>query len=139
MMIHCNRCKKYLPQDYFGSDKSRISGKSIYCKQCRARLAKEKRKLKPKADSIYRKLRRYGLTEDQYQKILKEQDFACQICKTKEPSSVHTAFYIDHDHATGEVRGLLCRRCNLILGYANDNLDILEASIAYLKKYSTKG
>ena len=138
-MMLCKRCNEYLPKDYFGSDKSRISGKSIYCKACRARLAKVQRKLKPKEKSQYSRLRRYGISKERYQEMMEEQEGSCAICKTKEPSSIHQELYIDHDHLTGIVRGLLCRNCNLMLGFAKDNVSVLKGCIEYLKKYSTKG
>lgn len=42
--------------------------------------------------------------------------------------------YIDHNHTTGEVRGLLCSNCNTILGLCNDNIIILQSAISYLNK-----
>lgn len=53
----------------------------------------------------------------------------CRICdRTSE-----TALHIDHDHATGKVRGLLCRHCNLMLGHARDDIRVLARAIDYLQ------
>lgn len=139
MMLHCNRCKKFLPHTQFGSDKSRVSGKSIYCKRCRARLAKEQRIKKPRDKSHYERKRRYGLSKEQYLSMIEQQGGKCAICETTEPSSAYAALYVDQDHSTGDIRGLLCWRCNIGIGYLKDDIALLQASIDYLKKYSTKG
>lgn len=136
MMIHCNRCDKFLTENMFGSDKSRVSGKSIYCKKCRARLAKESRKIKPNVGRNHSRFKRYGITKEQYYSMLEAQGGACSICGAKEPGAGHPELYIDHDHSTGNVRGLLCRDCNLMLGYSKDSIDNLSKGIDYIKKYA---
>lgn len=73
--------------------------------------------------------RKYGLTEEQFHSLLKSQSGLCKICKTPTDKTLH----IDHCHTTGRVRGLLCFRCNNLLGSAKDNPDILQAAIQYLK------
>ena len=79
---------------------------------------------------------KYGITIETYDKMLKLQNNCCAICD--EPrENFRTNFAVDHDYKTNEVRGLLCRKCNLILGYANDNTSILEKAMEYLN--SKKG
>ena len=63
-------------------------------------------------DARYR--REYGITLVEYDQMLAEQGGVCAICK-KEPDGRRLS--VDHDHVTGEVRGLLCVRCNSFLGY----------------------
>lgn len=82
----------------------------------------------------YRLKRKYGITIKDKQKILKEQNGLCAICK-KELNGDQEAF-IDHDHKTDIVRGILCSNCNFMLGLSRDNVDILCKAIDYLKKYS---
>ena len=53
----------------------------------------------------------------------------CNICNKSMSKKC-----IDHDHVTGIVRGMICHNCNLVLGYANDNIDILEKCIKYLNE-----
>lgn len=78
-------------------------------------------------------LRAYGLTEDDFAAMLDAQEGKCAICGTSEPGgAANDTWKVDHDHATGHVRGLLCHRCNLGLGYFRDNPESLEAAIAYL-------
>jgi len=55
---------------------------------------------------------RYGISEDYYNILYKNQDGKCLICKEK-----RNKLCIDHDHITGEVRGLLCIKCNAMLGH----------------------
>jgi len=73
--------------------------------------------------------RRYGLTLDQ---VAEMRTGACDICGTREWNGRHKNPHIDHDHATGEVRGLLCHNCNLLVGRAKDDPAILKAALKYL-------
>lgn len=76
------------------------------------------------------KLKRYGLTLDQFADQLALQNNACEICRTSEWGQRGPC--VDHDHKTGIVRGLLCSRCNLALGHFRDDIDCLKRAIAYL-------
>lgn len=76
--------------------------------------------------------RLYGLTPEQYTAFLEAQDHRCAICRTDEPKGKGT-WHVDHDHATGRTRGLLCNSCNLALGHFADDTGRLEAAIAYLR------
>jgi len=73
----------------------------------------------------------YGITIEAYNLLLEWQGGVCYICR--KPSRVRR-LAVDHDHKTGKVRGLLCRRCNReILGYfANDQIDVFQRAIDYL-------
>ena len=75
--------------------------------------------------------RQYGLTHDEYMALLEAQGGACAICRD---SAGQRALAVDHDHVTSAIRGLLCDRCNPLLGYARDSITILEAAIEYLKR-----
>ena len=80
-------------------------------------------------------LRKYGITPGQYRDRLAAQEGKCAICKTETPGG-HGRFHVDHDHATGEFRGILCHRCNVGLGYMKDDPVILQGAISYLAKGS---
>jgi hypothetical protein len=75
----------------------------------------------------------YGISLLDYNNMLIEQQNVCDICKNKCVSGKNLA--VDHDHDTGKVRGLLCCKCNRGLGNFNDNLDLLEYAVLYLKKH----
>jgi hypothetical protein len=82
-------------------------------------------------------LKKFGLNFDEYQNLLQNQGGSCAICK-ESIESLPKALAVDHCHASGKVRGLLCGPCNLLLGNAKDNLDILKAAIDYLTKNKLK-
>ena len=69
-----------------------------------------------------------GFTVEQYDVLFKKQGGACAICGR----ATKTHLYVDHDHTTGEVRGLLCSSCNLGLGNFKDSVPIMRQAILYL-------
>lgn len=94
------------------------------------------KKRNPGAMKKYR-LRKYGLTVEQYDAMVLEQGSRCDICRTDTPAK-HGQWCIDHDHATGAVRGLLCVKCNAGLGSFDDTTEHLLAAVQYLQKRRTK-
>ncbi len=77
-------------------------------------------------------LKGYGLTPEQYHALAEAQDHRCAICGTTEPGG--RSWTVDHDHQTGKVRGLLCRKCNTGLGLLGDNVKRIEAVMRYLRE-----
>lgn len=72
----------------------------------------------------------YSLTIKQHNEMIEAQKGLCAICKLKRK------LHIDHDHATGKVRGLLCKSCNYkLLGMIEKNIKLVEMAISYLKKW----
>lgn len=91
------------------------------------------------ADDAYLR-NRYGIGLIEYERLLEEQNHRCAICggegfKLKEDQN--TKLVIDHDHDTGEVRGLLCHNCNRALGLFQDNPDRIKQALAYLEGATT--
>jgi hypothetical protein len=78
-----------------------------------------------------RNLASYGLDLEKYQALLDSQKGVCAVCFS---APERRLLQVDHDHETGEVRGLLCRNCNLLLGHAKDSIPTLESALAYLRK-----
>lgn len=115
------------------------------CKKCCAARAKQLRNNDP---SFYRrcnwaaKLKRaYGLTPAEYYEILAQQNGGCAICGSRTPGGMtmkrnDPIFAVDHCHATGKVRGLLCDKCNHALGLINDNSTIAMNMAKYLMSVS---
>lgn len=82
--------------------------------------------------------RKYNITPEKYAELYTLQGGLCAICLEPETITVRSrnpwTLAVDHDHATGRVRGLLCNRCNLLLGKVHDESKILRAAIKYLKE-----
>lgn len=74
--------------------------------------------------------RKYGITQADYDRMLEAQGFGCGICGDVRPGG--RTFHVDHDHATGAVRGLLCVKCNQGLGLLRENPALLAMAIEYL-------
>ena len=138
-MKTCNKCLETKDSFEF-YDRETSSGspyKSSVCKECQKIKAKRHRETDhgKKTRKIW-DLKKYGLTLEQYDSMLKSQNYACKICKegsTKHPKYKDGSFSVDHCHQTGKVRGLLCTRCNLVLGKVADSIWILKSAIDYLK------
>jgi hypothetical protein len=78
--------------------------------------------------SIYE---RYGLTKEQYEALYKAQGGVCYICRRATGRRKKLA--VDHDHASGFVRGLLCSPCNGMLAHARDNVEMFHRAASYLE------
>lgn len=82
----------------------------------------------------------YGLGYEEVKQLRKDQNHLCAICGEKGfmmNSRVKSALCVDHDHKTGEIRGMLCHNCNRGLGLFQDSLDRLKSAIAYLEGATT--
>jgi hypothetical protein len=98
------------------------------------RYAKNRKVLNKRSSDCARK-KKYGLTPEAFRARLAAQGFACAICLSTDPRSKF-GWHVDHCHATGRVRDILCNHCNVALGRVNDSTDVLCRMIAYLKKHS---
>ena len=101
------------------------------CKKCYdAEIYLKHKAHHKKLNRIAHLRRTFNLTEEEYDHMFKQQTGLCLICDRTSPQE---NLMIDHDHTTGKIRGLLCRRCNLLLGYAGDSPDILQRAERYLR------
>jgi hypothetical protein len=86
------------------------------------------------------RLKKFGLSTEEYDTISKAQNHRCKICGDKaNTKSKYKTLTVDHNHKTGEVRALLCSQCNSMLGFARDNRVILSKAIDYLEVYGEYG
>jgi len=92
-----------------------------YRERQRARRQKRQREVHLKAD--------YGISLEDYHAMLARQGGACAICRRKFDQTP----CVDHCHSSGKVRGLLCRKCNIGLGFCKDDLKLMRAATAYLE------
>ena len=145
MIYTCKRCGR---TDLF-ADEMRFTHvvKAWGCKKCYNKYAKEQRNLNPeKSRESVRKYKlshptkgrectlmsNYGITLEEYDKLEKLQFSGCAICK--QSCSSGDRLSVDHDYKTGKVRGLLCRRCNLLVANCNEDEDIIWNLLEYLKR-----
>lgn len=129
----CTLCKQEKEIVNFPAVKPKVNkrGFSSLCRPCHRRATKASAARYPEKLAARKRryqVRKYGLTLDQHAAMLRAQDGRCAICLTK-PS---VDLCIDHDHATGRVRGLLCGRCNKALGGFKDDQDALLRALKYL-------
>ena len=90
--------------------------------------------------------RKYGINRQDYDAMRAQQEYCCAICGMHEDDAAeihgvkakYRKLAIDHCHESGNVRGLLCVRCNLMIGYALDNTRILDSGMTYLRTARAK-
>lgn len=73
------------------------------------------------------------MTVEQYEQMVIDQDGRCAICVRTIEETQRGQFYVDHDHETGFVRGLLCGGCNSAIGLMQESIETFERAIQYLK------
>ena len=79
--------------------------------------------------------RRYGIGQIEYEELYTKQKGCCAICGSEDPGDISIKnLCVDHDHESSKVRGLLCTRCNKLIGFARENPDILKLALAFLTK-----
>jgi len=158
-MRECRKCglQAYTTLDLinFVNDSCSLHGKRQLCYNCQKEITKlyveknretinkkkKKKSLEPKEKlkkAEYKLKTRYGITLSDYDRMLDKQDGCCAICMTTNPKS-HGRFIVDHNHDTGEVRGLLCTSCNGALGKFSDSILVLKSAIKYLSERGSYG
>lgn len=138
----CRRCTSEKAKLNRDSDpnfaaKHKLRGSKWYAKNKEDKLRKNKQ-WRENNKSKYREINlksRFGLTSQEYDKLLLSQNNSCAICN-KNQDEFSYFLVVDHCHKTGKIRGLLCKKCNLGIGHLNDNIQILQNSIEYLKRYN---
>lgn len=96
------------------------------------RRAREWREENPDRSRDAQLRAKYGIGVDQYNTILKQQHGVCALCRNPEEGR---RLAVDHDPGTGRIRGLLCARCNLGIGYLRHDLTVFARAIAYLREW----
>ena len=81
-----------------------------------------------------RVMNKYGMDIGEYHRLYAEQKGQCPICK-----DTYKMLVIDHDHLLNKFRGLICRRCNVLLGMARDNTQTLINALGYMFRYINRG
>lgn len=134
----CAACHDVKPLEEFHVDKTKKSGRTSTCKKCACTRSRQfYPDNKPRMlDVNYRwhLKNKYGITWEEKEEIFRLQGYKCGACGSSFPKNTkHKRWAVDHDHDTGEVRGILCCNCNAALGMADNSIEIFQALIRYLK------
>lgn len=130
----CIDCKNKIPDnDVIHRSRCEECTISLQRKYNKAVVSTPEHKLRVKGNHL---LNKYGITLEQYNDIFNKQDRRCAICGSSEPNG-NTGWHTDHDHELnkrGKIRGILCFRCNVILGMARDDPTLFVRAVRYLKQ-----
>ncbi len=132
----CNKCGEGKPLEDFPFNNGYRRKR---CRGCRVKAQREWRKKNPikvKEAQRRHKLKKYGITDVEYQKIIKTQNNRCEVCGNEEKE--RPKMPIDHNHATGKFRGVICSRCNRVLGAVDDEATLLRKLAEYLERHNCK-
>jgi 5-methylcytosine-specific restriction endonuclease McrA len=153
---YCKACSATMQRDYAKTPRGRAThlrsvrkwqdtekGKAAHQRyveshqeEIRQRAAARARTPKGKEQGRKRRLRsRYGLSPEEYAALLTEQGGECALCGSKEARGRWgTHFHVDHCHASGKVRGLLCASCNSALAQLGDSVEGLTRALDYVRR-----
>ena len=147
----CTSCEGVYPLDEFYPNQKSLTGRKSQCIPCYSAVGKAyretpeaKERARRKKEARFKKdpeghreaarwaavKSKYGITREDYDLLLASQGGACAICRDR--PKANKRLYVDHDHDTGVVRGLLCHPCNTGLGMFKDDSSILVAAAGYL-------
>lgn len=122
-----------------GGDYAKKTKRSSQCQPCRTKRQREycqrtgyhkkRYAITAAAERERHLVRKYSITQAEYEAMFDHQDGACVICDKKQSRP----FDVDHCHHTGKVRGLLCTNCNRMLGHAHDDISRLNRAVYYLE------
>lgn len=112
-----------------------------YCVVCEVPFSKEvgpnskrTKYCSRKCHDTAKRVNTYGITFQEFNEMVRQQNFKCLICERDFTDMISKHITIDHNHDTGEVRGILCLNCNQGLGQFKDNVDYVKAAVRYLEK-----
>ena len=120
----CNKCSRFLPVDSFVKNKRSSNGYHWQCRHC---------------DKAFKRKNTYGLSNTRFLEMLEEQGECCDLCGIHQDiifKETKRSLCVDHCHETGEVRALLCIRCNAALGMFKDNENLLLKAAHYLSRHN---
>lgn len=135
----CTKCKQVQDLTEFHKDVSSKDGRTHWCKTC-ANANTRGYHARNKKDAEYQRRRHnryttanFGISSTEYTDRLSSQPF-CAICQTPF-GAFDSPPHLDHDHTTGKLREFLCNNCNRGLGHLQENMQILENALLYLRRH----
>lgn len=137
--IKCVRCEEEKYPEQFPDSKRKSNGKQSWCKSCYSEYNSSRYSENWETNYFKRLWKVYGLTKNAFNELLDACGGLCQCCGVEMKRGVpankhHDALCIDHDHKTGDVRGLLCRNCNMALGNIGHDPQVARRMADYLEK-----
>ncbi len=130
----CSKCREVKLRSQFHRDKKRRDGLTPQCSAC-VKANNEAlwplRRDKVRRQEKLRRARRLGLSPEEYDALVDRHNGRCGICQGA-PNGIG-GLHIDHDHASGKVRGLLCHSCNVSIGHFRDDPDLLRQAAEYIE------
>ena len=122
-LIRCPRCETYKSRSEFGNSKKHSHGVADFCFPCSRKKTR---------NDHYKA--RYGMTVEEKVEMMDAQDNQCACCGI-EFGTHRTKPVVDHCHESGDVREILCDRCNVALGILGESIPLAEQLIAYIKRH----
>lgn len=126
----CSKCKQDKPFSEFTNRKKARNILERRCKSCEKERFKEYRARNKEKVRGKNFRDRYGIGVEEYEALKKQQDGKCSICETE-----GHVLYVDHCHHSGNIRGLLCQKCNSGIGMLQDSIMLLKKAVRYLEKH----
>lgn len=131
---YCKECSAITHKEYYEKNKEKIITRTT-------KWYKENQPYKSAANREWHINRTYGLTKLAWNTLYELQLGVCAICEQPETrvsnkSGKVQPLCVDHKHDTKEVRALLCNRCNRVLGYIQDDMELAKKILTYLLKYN---
>lgn len=135
----CNKCLNVFElHEFHKRQVKKGCGYNSICISCENIQAEIIRKSFPDKNKLAQRkniLKRvYGLTLEDFDEILKSQDYKCAICEMPQILTFHKTLSVDHNHNSGKVRGLLCSNCNFGLGAFKEEQSLFQKAMNYLKE-----
>ena len=125
----CRDCGESKSLSDFPRNRNCKDGRHPYCKPCHNARGHETRQRLYGGGRHYHLKRRYGIGAAEVEELIRAQGGVCAVCREHAPE------HVDHDHATGKVRGVLCFGCNGGLGQFQDNVDWMARAIDYIRSH----
>lgn len=142
MIKHCSTCGTEKPIESFHRNPKTKDKRNAKCASCsseyyksyysRVRRERGDHKFNNRSTWSSKLKQKFGITADDYDQMLENQNGVCKICLRTEPSGTRLA--VDHCHSTGKIRGLLCSNCNKGIGMFQDQPSLLNSAINYLNE-----
>ncbi len=159
----CTKCLKTKELNMFSTNKQGKGGLQPRCRECQKKYRREwykaNRELAKKINTAwsdknpnhgkewykanknkarnYQLKRDFGISIEEYGKMLELQGYRCKICLV-DASKFNKVFAVDHSHKTGKIRGLLCGPCNSAIGLMKEKIEVFKSAISYLENQEIK-